>query len=156
MTIRSRNLRGWLGLSGKSGIALSEEALYAVAHLAWEATGTVTQHALLCKHFESVSRGKSDLKASEWGYARHILAALTNGVSTALCIPITRLQTSELTAELDNLFSLPLSRNMNRWQGFASSYSCLLPRHIRQGVRDARKTPYNQVEPNLGVIESFL
>jgi hypothetical protein len=109
--------------------------LYALGHVAWEIVGTVTQSALVYRHFDDIARGCGDPRVSEWSIGRHMLAALGYGLAQSVMVPLTDAQGSVLREELEQ-FIASSEPNASRWRGYSTlSSPCLLPCHIRGAMR---------------------
>jgi hypothetical protein len=133
--------REWLDLDAKEGVHVPDDALHALGQVAWETVGTITQTALLHRHFDDIVKGCGDPRSSAWGTGRHLLAALGCGVATGLMVPVTDVQGSELRQELERCdrSSQPVPM---AWKGYGKASSpCLLPCHVREAIRRMGRVP---------------
>lgn len=126
--------REWLGPTLKD-MKLSESALLALGHIAWEAVGLITQTALQQRYMNDLDRGIGNPCAVEWTNGRHIIEMLAHGLGTAILIPLTVPQQVNLRSEAELLYSRSkaLARPWNPHTHASSPY--LLPEHINDAVQ---------------------
>lgn len=130
--------RDWLHLTPEEGVIVTEDGLHALGHVAWELTGLLTQAALLFRHYDEIAHERGDARAVCWRPARHILAALGNGIATAIVLPMETREYEALRRELE-LFELTVAPGRVFWRGFAKhSTRCLEPWHLRETWRRLR------------------
>lgn len=155
--LRFKAFQDWLDIPASDKIVLSEESLLALGHIAWEITGTVTQNALMYRHFDEIAHGNGDPRISEWTLGRHIIAALRFGTGTAVCIPVSSVQLQELLREMEKFSNLSLKGIPYRFQGYGKpSSASLLPKHVRESYRRLQRVPGQKHGLASNLVHSFL
>lgn len=132
---RAALFREWLGIRPSDHIVIPDDVLCALGHIAWEVVGSVTQAALMYKHFQDLELGLCDPCAHNWSFGRHLLASLGHGIITSVLLPLSERQVQSLRNELEFLIVASHQQPL-RWKGFGGkASSCLLPHHVREVVR---------------------
>lgn len=128
---------------------ITEDGLIALGHVAWEATGLITQTALMLRHFEDVKEGLVDPRAKMWSYGRHVLSAIGPGITSGVMINLTDAQFRELMQEMESVAMVPSfghdglrGLGQETWRGYKKPSSpCLLPVHIKEALRRLNREP---------------
>lgn len=133
--------REWIGLDQNLKFAISNDGIFALGHVAWEAIGLITQTALLQRYLDDTKKGVGDPRAVNWPYARRLICALSYGVGTAVMIPLNEIQSAGVRSALES-HVLTLQLSSNKWRGYGGSvFPGLLPRDIRETLRRLRRAP---------------
>ena len=124
--------REWLHLGKLPQLTVTDDGLHALGHVAWELTGLITQSALLLRHYDDLWRGHGDCRAMCWSAARHLLAALGNGIATAVIVPMTVDEYMALRREVE-MFELTATPGQVVWRGLSDhAAQCLQPWQVRE------------------------
>lgn len=126
--------REWLGPTLKD-VRLSEGALFALGHIAWEAVGLITQTALQQRYMNDLDRGIGDPRAREWTNGRHVIEMLAHGLGTAILIPLTELQQLNLRSEMETFYNRSVALPKSWRPHIHASSPYLLPEHINDAVQ---------------------
>lgn len=126
--------RDWLGPLIE-GLGPSDNTLVAVVHLVWEVVGTLTQDALLKRYHEDLCNGRCDLRAVDWKFRRHVLAALSHGICTTVLVPLTDSQAKTLLAE-GRMFHSRKAHIVPHWRAHAVAAAAhMRPHHFNEALR---------------------
>lgn len=129
-----KQFRDWL--DAPHPLALSDDVLVLLAHVATEVVGLLTQHALLIKYAQNLAAGRYDPRSPNWSNYRHLMNALNHGLATAVLVPVTDHQLTKIMNEFTQLFAYNSKFINSAWTPHIHCTDPQLqPSHINEAYR---------------------